>query len=77
MHSFTSEGCFAFCGESKELSKYKVYFGQDLVCNNLFGIGQISIYLRSNSSNQVEIFVTGTMSHENCYTIFQAKRMFL
>lgn len=56
--------------EIQKKSASKVYFGQDLVCNNLFGIGQISIYLRSDSSNRVEIFVTGTMSHENCYTIF-------
>lgn len=41
----------------KNYSLSITYFGQDLVCNNPFGVGQILIYLWSNSSNWVEIFV--------------------
>lgn len=41
----------------KNYSLSITYFGQDLVCNNPFGVGQIPIYLWSNSSNWVEIFV--------------------
>ena len=56
VHSSTSEGCFTSHGDTNKYAS-KVYFGQDLVCNNLFGAAQISIISGATQAIKLEFLL--------------------